>query len=46
MMLCAEDADPEPFRAFRSYYWDEGDNELRYIDARSRFISRGWNTSR
>ena len=43
MLLSAESADPEPYHVFRGFFWDEGDNELRYRDSRNRLVSRGWN---
>ena len=44
LLLSAESPEPEPFRIFRSFYWDDGGNELRHYDGRNRFVSRGWNT--
>ncbi len=44
LLLSAESPEPEPFRTFRSFYWDDGGNELRHYDGRNRFVSRGWNT--
>lgn len=45
ILLSVRQTDPEPYHAFGAYYWDQGDNDLSYLDNHGRVSSRGWNES-